>query len=83
MIRMLFNCSTPSIFDKSWLTTVSPTPVLPLFKFNLRKALKLIAITRYLIRKKTLLTAVPLCLHIASISSNIIICKPLFGPSLD
>ncbi|EEQ39466.1 hypothetical protein CLUG_03595 [Clavispora lusitaniae ATCC 42720] len=27
MIKILFNCSTPSIFAKSWLTTLSPTPV--------------------------------------------------------
>lgn len=28
MTRMLLSCSTPSILDSSWLTTVSCTPVL-------------------------------------------------------
>lgn len=28
MTRMLLSCSTPSILDRSWLTTVSCTPVL-------------------------------------------------------
>lgn len=29
MTRILLSCSTPSILDNSWLTTVSWTPVLP------------------------------------------------------
>lgn len=29
MTKILFSCSTPSIFDSSWFTTVSWTPVLP------------------------------------------------------
>ena len=53
--RMLLSCSTPSILDSNWFTTVSWTPVLP--------------------------AMLPLCLQIASISSKMMICTPLFAPS--
>lgn len=29
MTRMLFSASTPSMYDNSWFTTLSPTPVSP------------------------------------------------------
>lgn len=55
MTRMLLSCSTPSILDSSWLTTVSWTPVLP--------------------------AMLPRCLQIASISSNMMMWRPLLAPS--
>lgn len=55
MTRMLLSCSTPSILDSSWLTTVSWTPVLP--------------------------AMLPRCLQMASISSNMMMWRPLLAPS--
>jgi len=52
--RMLLSWSTPSIFESSWLTTVSWTAVLPATE--------------------------PRALQMASISSNMMMCRPLFGP---
>ena len=54
MTRMLLSWSTPSIFDSSWLTTVSWTAVLPATE--------------------------PRALQMASISSKMMMCSPLFGP---
>lgn len=55
MTKILLSCSTPSIFARSWFTTVSWTPVLPATE--------------------------PRCLQMASISSNMMMCNPLFGPA--